>query len=83
MAWLRGVEWDTAWARWMMYAIRGFSSTARGYKFGTLLLETTHQTEGSKDVEVSAWRERMKRGEVAYIEVTRLTSPYGMERITA
>lgn len=66
-----------------MYAVRGYSSAARGYRFGTLLFETTHQTEMSKDVEVSAWRERMKRGEVAYVDVTWLTSPYGTERITA
>lgn len=54
----------------------------RAYKpDGTLALETTHRTEASAQIEVEAYRARMARGEIARIDVTRLGTPYGTERI--
>lgn len=36
---------------------------------GTLLLETTHTGEHSAAMEIEAWQERMKRGEVSRVEM--------------
>lgn len=36
----------------------------------TLLLSTWHIGQSSRDMEIAAWRARMKRGEVSYITVT-------------
>ena len=43
--------------------------TVRGYFKGHLLLETVHSNASSKDVEVSVWMARYKRGECDRIEV--------------
>lgn len=37
---------------------------------GDLLVKTWHVGESSRDMEIAAWKERMKRGEVSYITVT-------------
>lgn len=61
--------------RWR-YAIRAFRPP------GTVLdIETVHATEASAQIEIAAFRARMKRGEISHIDVTRLVSPYGTERI--
>lgn len=51
------------------YSVKGYGSAAHPAGYGALLLHTTHSTESSRDVEISAWKSRMERGEVAYIEV--------------
>lgn len=48
------------------YRIRAYASPNKG---GHLLLETVHRGEASRDVELSAYRERMCRGEVGRVEV--------------
>lgn len=54
-------DWD--------YRIRGYRPPNQG---GGLLLETVHRGEASRDIEIAAWRERIRRGEVDHIEVTNL-----------
>lgn len=44
----------------------------RGFRGQTLLLETWHVGESSKNMEVSAWSERIKRGEATHIEIVSL-----------
>jgi hypothetical protein len=70
------------------YTVRGYASNNyperpgfRTPRLGDLLLETIHSSKSSKDVEVAAWNERMKRGEVAYIEVISHVEPLGIETI--
>lgn len=48
------------------YTIRGYAPVNQG---GGLLLETWHRGEASRDVELSAWRARMRRGEVSRVEI--------------
>ena len=60
--------------RWR-YAIRAFRCG------GVLDIETVHATEASAAIEIAACKSRMKRGELSHVDVTRLTSPYGTERI--
>ena len=48
---------------------------------GELDSESVHSTEASRDVEVMAYKARMARGEVAYIEVTNSATPQRTERI--
>lgn len=49
-----------------LFHVRGFAPVNQG---GHLLLETWHDSVPSKDMEVAAWRTRMRRGEVGRIEV--------------
>jgi len=53
------------------FRVRGFASGRHPDQipFGTLLLETSHTTETSAYVEIEAWKERMKRGEVSRVEL--------------
>jgi len=51
------------------FRVRGFSSGRHPMPFGTLLLETSHTTETSAYIEIEAWKERMKRGEVSKVEL--------------
>jgi hypothetical protein len=41
----------------------------KGYRRGQLLVHTWHIGESSKDLEVSVWYERYKRGECTSVEV--------------
>jgi hypothetical protein len=67
------------------FTVRGYASNKHpGWptvKLGDLLLETTHGSKASKDIEVAAWKARMQRGEVAYVEVISHVEPYGTETI--
>ncbi len=58
------------------WAVRGYASNNHPMcpkvKYGDLLVATTHKGVVSKDMAVAAWRSRMARGEVAYIEVINL-----------
>jgi len=60
------------------YTIRAFAPPNRG---GELLIETWHRGRASRDIEIATFRERMKRGEVSYIDVTSHIDPVGTERI--
>lgn len=53
------------------YTIRGYAGRNHqgGVPAGTLLLETKHTTEESRDIEISAYRTRGARGEISFIEV--------------
>ena len=52
------------------FRVRGFAGGRHpDAKFGALLLETVHSTETSAYVEIEAWKERMKRGEVSKVEL--------------
>lgn len=48
------------------YRIRAYAPPNQG---GGLLLETVHRGEASRDMEISVFRDRMRRGEVSHIEV--------------
>ncbi|MCR4301838.1 MAG: hypothetical protein NUV51_09530 [Sulfuricaulis sp.] len=48
------------------YMIRAYLPANKG---GCLLIETVHRGEHSRDMEISIFKERMKRGEVGHIEV--------------
>jgi len=41
----------------------------KGYKGQQLLSHTRHTSKASKDVEVSAWRSRIRKGEASHAEV--------------
>lgn len=56
-----------------LYRIRGYAPTNQG---GELLLETVHASEASRDIEIAAWRARIRRGEVSHIEVVDLQKPF-------
>lgn len=56
------------------YTILAYRPTNQG---GGLLLETVHSTAASRDVEIAALRERMRRGEVGCIDVIDHTNPFG------
>jgi hypothetical protein len=49
------------------WRVRGYAPVNQG---GRLLLETVHQTDVSKDIEVDVWKARRARGEVGRITVT-------------
>lgn len=52
------------------HLVRGFASaTHPRAKLGDLLVETWHIGASSKDVEVAAWLDRLKSGEVSRVEV--------------
>lgn len=67
---------DGRWA----YTIRAYRPPNRG---GGLLIETVHATAASRDIEVAAFRDRMRRGEVAHIEVIEHVEPFERRTITA
>jgi hypothetical protein len=58
------------WGNWD-YRIRGYAPPNQG---GHLLLETVHRGEASRDMEISAWKARMARGEVSHIEVVDISA---------
>ena len=51
---------------WWEYKIRAYAPVNRG---GGLLIETVHRGEASRDMEISVFKDRMKRGEIDHIEV--------------
>ena len=67
------------------YAIRAYypPNVQPPHTPNALAIETVHATEVSRDVEITAFRERMKRSEIGYIDVIDLISPYGIETIYA
>jgi hypothetical protein len=68
--------------RWK-YTIKAFRTRTNPSQPGraVLVIETTHATEASRNIEIEAFRERMKRGEISYIEVLSHVEPYGIETI--
>lgn len=36
---------------------------------GAMILHTWHATEGSRDIEIAAYKARIRRGEISHIEV--------------
>lgn len=67
------------------YQVTGYASElhpgAPHIKYGDTLCITHHSSEVSKDIEVLAWKSRMAKGEVAYIEVMDLVPPFKCQRI--
>jgi hypothetical protein len=63
------------------YRIRAYYPASAQRNPGGLAIETTHIGKPSRDIEISAFRARMKRGEIAYIEVISLVEPYGITTI--
>lgn len=60
------------------YTIKAYRSPNCG---GGLVLVTQHATEMSRDVEIAAFRARMRRGEIGHIEVIAHVEPFGIVRI--
>ena len=58
------------------YTIRAYSPTNQG---GGLDRETVHVGTASRDIEISAFRARMARGEIRKIEVISHIEPFGTE----
>lgn len=46
-----------------------------------LAIETTHTTEASRDIEILVFRDRIKRGDLSYIEVISHVEPFVTETI--
>lgn len=63
-------QWD--------YRIRAFYPPNRG---GGVAIETTHKGEASRDAEIAAFRARMARGEIAYIEVVSTDDPFNVMKL--
>lgn len=56
-------QWD--------FKVRGYASAAHPTApTGALLLETGHDGEHSRDIEVNVWKARMLQGHVSRVEVT-------------
>jgi hypothetical protein len=55
------------------YTLRAYRPPNQG---GGLLIETTHAGTASRDIELSVFRDRIKRGEVSYVEVITHIPPY-------
>jgi len=62
-------------SRWN-YIIRGYQPLTE-----ELMIETCHVTKTSRDIEIELFRERMKRGEIVFIEVFNMLDR-GYRRIT-
>lgn len=60
------------------YTIKAYAATNQG---GGLVMETVHVGTASRDVEIAAFRTRMARREISYIEVIAHVEPFGTERI--
>jgi hypothetical protein len=56
------------------YTIRAYRPPNQG---GGLLMETVHVGTHSRDVEIDVFKTRMRRGEVARIEVIAHVEPFG------
>jgi hypothetical protein len=65
--------------RWE-YTIRAYRPTNQG---GGLDIETVHKGTASRDIEIAAFKSRMARGEISYIEVIAHVEPYGTTTINA
>jgi hypothetical protein len=48
-----------------------------------LAIETVHVGESSRDLEISVFRQRMRRGEIGHIEVISHVEPFGVRTIYA
>lgn len=53
----------------------------QAYRRNALVLETWHIGEASRDMEISVFKERIKKGEIDHIVVTNRMSPFGSYRI--
>ena len=51
------------------YSIKAYAGRKHADPFGSLVLHTWHRTEGSRDIEIAAFRARMRRGEISSIDV--------------
>lgn len=60
--------------RWK-YTIRAYNAR------GDLIIETTHATEVSRDIEIEVFQTRMKRNEVACIDVIAHVEPFDTRRL--
>jgi hypothetical protein len=49
--------------------VQTWDYTIRIYKGRSLLVETVHRGEASRDIEIAATMERLRRGEVSHFEV--------------
>lgn len=56
------------------YTIRAYRPPNQG---GGLDIETVHVGTASRDIEIAAFRARMARGEIDYIEVITHVEPFG------
>lgn len=63
--------------RWE-YTIRAFRPPNKG---GGLAIETVHVGIPSRDMEISAFKARMARGEISHIEVISHIEPFGIMTI--
>lgn len=63
--------------KWL-YTIRAYKPPNQG---GGLAIETVHATEASRDIEIEVFRTRMRRGEIAHIEVISHVEPFGTQTI--
>ncbi len=63
--------------RWR-YTIRAFypPNAQPPHVPNALAVETVHATEASRDVEMAAFRERMKRREIGHVDVISHVPPY-------
>lgn len=55
--------------------------TIQAYQGNALVLETGHATEASRDIEMQAFKARMKRGDFSHIEISTHVEPYGTQRL--
>ena len=62
------------------YTIKAYRPTNQG---GDFVMETTHVGTASRDIEISVYQDRMRRGEIGHIEVIAHVEPYGVTRISA
>jgi hypothetical protein len=59
------------------YAIRSYAGHRhQKLKAGTLVMETTHHGEASRDTEIAVYRDRIARGEIMLIEISNLRDPF-------
>lgn len=58
------------WKKMSDFIIRGYAGHKHpGARRGAMVLETTHKSEASASIEIEAYRERMKRGEIDHVEL--------------
>lgn len=62
------------------YYIRAYRPTNLG---GGLLIETWHDGEASRDMEIAVFKDRMRRGDIERIEIESHVEPVGITTIYA
>lgn len=61
------------------YEIKAYYPLNRG---GHLAIHTWHDGTASRDMEIAAFRERMRRGEIGHIEVIAYVEPVGVTTLS-